>query len=1208
MAGKRDSLVLFLELRMSRRVDGELRKVKNKVKKASRGWAKEIQNVFKRATIFRFSTIAINSFFNSLTFARQEATKFQHAMAQIVKLDMPRFLNLGSDATKKLGMEISRLAGAYNSTREAAATAYKTIVTAGFRGAEASVLFKTALLATASAGLSANSAISLLVSTMKQFNFGVEGTEKALDQLLVIQSNAAIGFSEFAGAFRSGGAALAGMTENLAQAGALIAALAETTRESGSVVGTFFKTVGARIVGRAATRQTFQKLGIDIEVDGRMRPILDLLDDLSDKIADMSDVRKGEVLSVIAGQRQINRLIILLNNLGRVRDLQAEGEKAFGDSRRRAAIEAQTFNAKWNKMQIEFVQRLEDKLIPSLDTFVAAAGKAADFIVWSAEVIENAVTGFMPGLISGRGSQQQTDLFQSRREAVQSQVAKMPEGPARTQIEGFLNEFSKLVAEMKLVTERNFKFEALKNEKGELTGQSVTKFQKEEKARSGILNQQRIFLNHAEKALKRFSAALSAEALKKFTELEQLRSPGATDSTGARLAQSIKDSFLGDVEDRPAAKKQNALALINEQLAQTYEQILRPANSFNDSLVGTRKKLQAMSKIRLEPLEKGLKRAQAQFDLVLKQSKEIDPKTGKPKVRKGTVIVARQNLEDVKQGVLIKRRQEEAKLMEADANALRRLNTRLQDLGDKTREASSQVGSATNRLAKAHLKQAAAADTLRLAERGVGVALATYRVGLMMAQIESSKLGNTMSGMAQELASLDKIGNVIDQEIQLDILRRDALAGQLDLVKQIIDKQEGIGLSFFTSGAGQRNDIFKGFGALSQMFGQFGGDASKFQGLSDEQLNQFGRTLLALPESTRKAMVDALGSLPEGATIAGFGSDQLRSMLSSAALGRGAGVSNVQDLRKRAAEATMELARLNTDELATSMQGLQVANKQLDQSQAQTELQRIRVAQAREHLQVVMRGQAEQRSKLEEQIGYVKEQAAIMRATQVGKGTQPHENIQARAKANAEALEMYLNKHPKARERSGIGKPSDKDKKDRLVELGGGVIDRIPAGDNEIMERAFHEMHETQQKYYEQSLKNQREAAVALQEAMIAGAVQELMPGGEVQISNPSNLNAAEVQEIVDKHSGTRNVTADITVNNKIQIQVDDAIAIGNRMIELIKKEFVGKWKDVAAAMDPAVQEIMAAINEGRSISPAEIDMLLIALRAVKATGSGVDE
>jgi TP901 family phage tail tape measure protein len=974
MAGKRDSLVLFLELRMSRKVDGELRKVKNKVKKASRGMIAEIKNVFKRATIFRFSTIAINSFFNSLTFARQEAIKFQSAMAQIVKLDMPRFLNLTSDATKVLGNEISRLAGEYNSTREAAATAYKTIVTAGFRGAKASKLFQTALLATASAGLSANNAISLLVSAMKQFNFGVNSTEKALDQLLVIQSNAAIGFGEFSGAFRSGGAALAGMTENLAQAGALIAALAETTRESGSVVGTFFKTVGARIVGRAATRQQFQKLGIDIEVEGRMRPILDLLDDLSDKIADMSDVRKGEVLSVIAGQRQINRLIILLNNLGRVRDLQAQGEKASGDARRRAAIEQQTFSAKWNKMQIQFVQRLEDKLLPSLDTFINAAGLAADAIVWIATKIENAVLGFAPGLLSGSQTKQETDVFRSRREAVGSQVGKLPEGTRRKSLEGLLKRFDETIIAIDNVGDLNFKFKTITDKEGNVVG-ATTRFQQEEKEKSRLAARARALVTFAENQLKSASSKLSAAALKRFQEQDQLRSPGATESTGARLSQSISDAFLGPVETRATEKNKNALAMVNERLAQTYEQILHPASSFNDSLIGTRAKLQALMKIRLEPLTAGLKRAQEQFDLIEKGFKKGD-------VQEGTVITARQNLKKVQADALVRRRQEEAKLLEADANALRRLNTRLKELGDKTREASSQVGSATNRLAKAQLDQASAANTLRLAQRGVGVALANYRVGLMMAESESARLGGNLTGLAQELANLDTISNVIDKEIQLDTLRRESLSNQLDLVKRIIDKQEGIGLSFLTSGAGQRNDIFKGFGALSQIFGQFGGDASKFQGLSDDELNQFGRTILALPEQTRKAMVDALGFLPEGATIAGFGSDQLRSMLSSAALGRGAGVSNVQDLRKRAAEATMELARLNTDELATSIQSLQTANKQLDQAQAQTELQRIRVAQAREHLQVVMRGQSEQRQQLTEQIAFFKQQSGALRESQ----------------------------------------------------------------------------------------------------------------------------------------------------------------------------------------------------------------------------------
>jgi len=1238
-----DKIVLYFELRAGRNIDQELRKVKGKVKRWNHTLVKEMGNIFKRATFFRFSTVAINSFFNSISYARTEAIKFQSALANIVKLDINRYNSLASDATKELGRQIGSLASQYNVARTEAAKAYETVVTAGFRGAEATKLFETALLAQASAGLSANNAISLLIATMKQFGIGVNDTEKALDTLLSIQSNAAIGFDEFAGAFRTGGAALASVTENLGQAGALIAALSERTRESGSVVGTFFKTLSARTLGRATTKKQLAQLGIAVEVEGKLRPMIDLLEDLNKALENMGDARKGEILSVVAGQRQINRLVNIMAEVERVRQLEATGISHMAEARRRAAIEQQTFAAKWNKLQIEFVQGLEESFIGGLDEFVVAARAAAGAISGLGDVLLGFVYRINPSAIADAQrlaemevQKRQVDIFKGKYAALPQDVQKrMNESFAKIAVDAaralqtphgvgtFKTELERSERQLPAVekqaknppTKRTFfghtiiadreahdkslkkymdlkdRIELLRDTVNAAAKDSITMDKDITKMKDIAAAADEVwkFMGEASKSDKKFAgtalknsqAALGimstifkdAETeMKKlfdtgkitkaqfdaFIKGTTLTSPGAGEAGGAERA-SMSEIFKGDLPGR--TRLANDLAKVNEQLSQTYEQILNPAKSFNDALLSQRQKLQALLTIEGQLDEAGMKRVNEQL---AEYNKIQDEKT-----RKTVLAVAQFEKEKIQQEVTFRQRQREAKLLEYDANALRRLNTRLHELKNKAGDASAQVATATNRLNEARKNEIRSMEQVASATASLKAAIGQYAVGLMMARVEAGKITGVVGGLAQELGSVENISKVIDGEMRLSTLRRDSLSAQLSIVQEIISKQQQIGMSYLTAGGEQKDDIFRGFGALQNVFGKFGGNASSFNQMSDQDMNEFGRMVLALPADVRKAMVDALGFLPEGGTVAGFTSDQLRNMLSSAALGRGGTVSNVQDMQKRAAEATVELARLNTDGLSVAIQQYQTSNQQLDQAKAQTELQKIRVAQAREQLDVTLRTNQEHRDSIEKQMSEFSRMAAILRESQTDQKT-PSQKIQERARANQENVA------------ADIAMLKEKKQYNPVISAYSG---------NGIMGPNYpHAGPPT-------PTKEQRSILTSTQEEELGKRLDNLNATFDKMIAKAEQMHEKKIEDMLVAQDlekvGKQETKVLIEVANKLQIEYADVAELPYLIVETVRNlPQIKDFDSFKGAVRTIVSAIAASINTGQPLDPSIANLI----------------
>lgn len=1241
-------ILVFLDFRTTRRSDQEINKSKRKISLFAKFARSEFGRIFKRATLFRFSTVAINSVFNSLRFAREEAVQFQKALSDIIKLDLQTFGNLGSEATRRLADSIGELSAQFNVTRVAAAKAFQIIVTAGFRGAEALKLFETTLLAQAAAGLSATNATSLLIAIMKQFEIQVGQTEQALNILLITQSKAAVDFGDFSGAFRTGGAALAQITDSLNQSAAAVAALGERTRETGSVVGTFFKTLAARVVGRKQTRQIFQELGIDVEIGGRLRSFIDVGEELAKNIEKLSDTRRGEIISIIAGIRQGNRFTNFLKSIPRLRELEAENAKGANEARLRAEQERQTIEAKLNEARVIFSRNLEKQLLPVLDEAAVAARALATTLGFFSKIAAKIV-----GFLGGDTFEAQRNLVREskaggRLESLGKQFAAFTDAQ-RQSINKALNDLqgsrTTVAAPLglsgrgrpSLIDPSTGKFiadvsGAIKNlpediKKGFL---SNLKLIREELGKADI---DQINIQAVEAGLDKLDSIIAKqiksiesqiksgkgneqelrELKKTLTRVNVIRSPRSRQPVSAI---NVEQEFASrkDVLQAAIDLEQSQIRIVN-----AYQQILNPSKNFNDSLLRQRNTLVQVARAESRIRRQAIAEIQEQIDFTKKQIK-----AGK---LEGSVTKEINALNKKSEEIRRKEVEANAKILEFDANAVRRLNTRLNELRDGTRDASARLATATKRLLETRKQEASAAESAASAVLRLNDAIIGFQAGLLRSQIEARKITGEIGSFSQELMAVQSIApqleglfsNITGREVELARLRRDSLADQVDIIKSIISEQQRIGESFFGLDQAGRSDLFRGFGAIQNLLGQFGGNIGAFNQLSDQELNQFGRQVLALPVELRRSIINALGFLPQGTSIAGFTADQIRNILSSAALGRSAtaGVENIQDLQKRAAEATLELARLNTDGVASSLLQVKIAERSLDEARAQTELAKIRVNLAREQLSVTGQAASAQSANLQQQIATFQQLAS-----QVGAGRgDPRTTAQRVAEAQGlgtpqgvpikfedikgntlrekiatiQAEQLRLLKEGKLKTTAILDPETVKQlatlkpenlldtAKTRRDEQSDFFIKGLKARDERLKE-ALREINE-QTKNTGEALGN---VISRLEDAIITRALQ---PGGPDEADQILITGLEErLRTLID---AKRQVDVDIDVDNNVKVNLQEVANVAQVVTDTIKSiPEIRDLKSLKGAVGTVFQALVQAINTGEPVNPSILNTL----------------
>jgi hypothetical protein len=275
----------------------------------------------------------------------------------------------------------------------------------------------------------------------------------------------------------------------------------------------------------------------------------------------------------------------------------------------------------------------------------------------------------------------------------------------------------------------------------------------------------------------------------------------------------------------------------------------------------------------------------------------------------------------------------------------------------KVDEAAKNIKSKRGALGSAFDELASAREALLNASGDAADAFAEFNLEVAKAAVAADKILGKFAGIRQQASALNQaFAQTIDaaaaagaSEEKLADLRKQAAEEQLSLFQQLLSDTRSKAESFFVSSAEDRQGFVQGLAALQSVGGQFGGNIENFRGLDEGALNDLGRSLISLPQEVRQNMIQALDQLPDGVSIAGLTSDEIREVLQGAALGESeeVGIERLSDTIQTVADLTRQVAELNTSQLIAAQSNLAELQAGVAEAREQVLIAKNALAQAK---------------------------------------------------------------------------------------------------------------------------------------------------------------------------------------------------------------------------------------------------------------------
>ena len=232
--------------------------------------------------------------------------------------------------TKTLVKEYAALAKQLKATTAEVSASADTWLRQGYNAAQATTLITNSTMLSKLGQMEAADASIALTSAMKGYKIAVEDSVNIVDKLTAVDMEAAASAGGIATAMAetSASANLAGVSMDTLIG--YIATVKEVTQDSDESVGTFFKTMLARMgnikVGKFVDEDgeslndveaVLGEVGIKLRSDSEhFRDFSEVLDEVGAKWDGYNEVQKHAIATAIAGTRQQEKFLTLMSNYG----------------------------------------------------------------------------------------------------------------------------------------------------------------------------------------------------------------------------------------------------------------------------------------------------------------------------------------------------------------------------------------------------------------------------------------------------------------------------------------------------------------------------------------------------------------------------------------------------------------------------------------------------------------------------------------------------------------------------------------------------------------------------------------------------------------------------------------------------------------------------------------------------------------------------
>lgn len=175
---------------------------------------------------------------------------------------------------------------------------------------------KDAMVLVKLTGMDAAKAVESLTAVYNTFSDQVSSTADIVDRIVKVDQNFAVSTTDLIEALSRVGATAESAKVPLNDLLGVVAAMQQRTARGGAVIGNALKSIFTRLP-TGNTLNALEDFGVAVrDIEGDVRPALDVLTDLADKMKTASDVQGTQIAKMVAGVYQVNQLRALLSELG----------------------------------------------------------------------------------------------------------------------------------------------------------------------------------------------------------------------------------------------------------------------------------------------------------------------------------------------------------------------------------------------------------------------------------------------------------------------------------------------------------------------------------------------------------------------------------------------------------------------------------------------------------------------------------------------------------------------------------------------------------------------------------------------------------------------------------------------------------------------------------------------------------------------------
>lgn len=523
--------------------------------------------------------------------------------------------------------------------------------------------------------------------TIKMANVSRQSAEEVSDQMTAVWNNFAKGsesLEHFADVMTRLGADTASSSDEIAQglekfaaiadmiglsfdnAAAALATVTATTRQSADVVGTAFKTIFARIQGLSLGEtlddgtnlnkysKALEAVGINIKnQNGELKDMDSILEEMGSKWKTLSKDQQVALAQTVAGVRQYNQLIALMDNFDFYKKNLSAAQNSAGSLQEQADIYAESWEAAAKRVRASWedlwgsliddkafigILNILSKIVDGFDLIIDSVGGFSGVIsslglifskVFQKQIlssITNASYSLRSWTESGRESIRQEKSAEINR--ILQLQGKAPKGSAQDiqnqVIRAQLESQQQLINNAKNLTEEEQKVYQILLDQQKVRGDLAVKAAQEVEQKKKQVNKQKINLISKNEGANKQLAILEEKAIEKAKYAEMDISELSPEKRGEliELNKAIADSqtkliktykysskditnFTESVTDLAIAEKQSEAAtnegtkrlkISNQQIKENTQSTQNNANAKNEHSESSKKSGQAVDK------------------------------------------------------------------------------------------------------------------------------------------------------------------------------------------------------------------------------------------------------------------------------------------------------------------------------------------------------------------------------------------------------------------------------------------------------------------------------------------------------------------------------------------------------------------------------------------------------------------------------------